>query len=352
MATQPKVLRGLNSNRTGQTPAIGQLLWTTDFNELWVGNGSTSGGLPLKFDRVTVGNTVLTVDDLFYMGTIDATTPAMYWDSSDLIRFSRSINLWEWIIGGTVQFSLNASTADFQNNAVTTTGNVSGANVYATGIVYAGNTVLTTDDQFYLGTISALQPKVNFDTDAWISYHRITNEMVFHAGGADCFSGDATSFYVQHPIYMTEQAAAGSTLAARGQWWVENTVPNKPKFTNDDDVDFTIETLLEKDINIESPTATEDVSWFYTNRAITLQELVFVCTGTTPSVTVTIRHGTDRSAAGTVVDTNTITNTTTGTIVTAISDATIPANSFVWVETTAVSGTVLSLLIHAEARID
>lgn len=103
-------------------------------------------------------------------------------------------------------------------------------------------------------------------------------------------------------------------------------------------------TILDKAaITVEDPTATEDISVFFTSRAITVQEMRAVLLGSaTPSVTWTIRHSTDRSAAGNEVVTGgtTTTSTTTGSDVTVFNDATIPADSFVWLETTAQSGTV------------
>ena len=79
-----------------------------------------------------------------------------------------------------------------------------------------------------------------------------------------------------------------------------------------------------------------------------MTKITAVLTGSaTPSVTWTLRHSTDRSATGNEVVTSgtTTTSTTTGSVVTSFNDATIPANSFVWLETTAQSGTVTSLNI-------
>lgn len=103
-----------------------------------------------------------------------------------------------------------------------------------------------------------------------------------------------------------------------------------------------------KSITVLSPGATEDDSMFFTDVAITVQKMVAVLTGSsTPSVTWTIRHSTDRSATGNEVVTSgtTTTSVTTGSVVTTFNDATIPANSFVWLETTAQSGTVSSINI-------
>ena len=110
-----------------------------------------------------------------------------------------------------------------------------------------------------------------------------------------------------------------------------------------------------KAITIESPTSTEDISMFFTDVAITVEKMTAVLRGSaTPSVTWTIRHGSDRSAAGTEVVTGgtATTNTTTGDTVTSFNDATIPANSFVWLETTAQSGTVNEINITIKYGLD
>lgn len=104
-----------------------------------------------------------------------------------------------------------------------------------------------------------------------------------------------------------------------------------------------------KSISIESPTATEDITMFFTNVAITITEMRAVLNnGTaTPSVTWTIRHNSDRSAAGAEVVTGgtTTTSVSTGSDVISFNDATIPADSFVWFVTTAQSGTVPNMSV-------
>ncbi len=103
-----------------------------------------------------------------------------------------------------------------------------------------------------------------------------------------------------------------------------------------------------KTITIENPGAAEDISMYFTATAITISEIRAVLVGSsTPSVTWTVRHGTDRAATGAEVVTSgtTTTSTTSGDDVTSFNDATIVANSFVWIETTAQSGTVTEISI-------
>ncbi|RKY69316.1 MAG: hypothetical protein DRQ02_01265, partial [Candidatus Latescibacterota bacterium] len=109
-------------------------------------------------------------------------------------------------------------------------------------------------------------------------------------------------------------------------------------------------------ITIENPSSSEDISIAFTNRAITITEMRAVLIGSaTPSVTWTIRHNaTDRSAAGNEVVTGgtTTTSTTSGSDVTSFNDPTIPADSFIWLETTAQSGTVTEIHISIIYTVD
>lgn len=110
-----------------------------------------------------------------------------------------------------------------------------------------------------------------------------------------------------------------------------------------------------KSASVNYPSSSEDISLFFTDVAITITQLNAVLVGSsTPSVTWTLRHGTDRSATGNEVVTGgtTTTNTTTGAEITSFDDATIPAGSFIWLETTAKSGTVNNIMVSLEYGVD
>lgn len=110
--------------------------------------------------------------------------------------------------------------------------------------------------------------------------------------------------------------------------------------------------IFNKTFTLESPTATEDFTIFRTDVDITVQEVVAVSTGTSPSTTYVLRHSTDRNVAGNLLTTSgTTTSTTTGNVAT-LSDATIPANSWIWLETTAATGTDVKLTIDIRYTID
>lgn len=77
---------------------------------------------------------------------------------------------------------------------------------------------------------------------------------------------------------------------------------------------------------------------FFTDTELTVSDVKGVLVGGT-GVTYTIRYGTNRSDTGTIVATDTASSTTTGTIAT-LSNATIPANNWVWAEIGSVTGIV------------
>ncbi len=99
---------------------------------------------------------------------------------------------------------------------------------------------------------------------------------------------------------------------------------------------------------ITNPTSSENVTLFYTTVALTLTKVKAVVLGSSPSITYSVVSGSSRaSVSETHVNSATITNTTTGADAT-LADATITAGSWVWVTTTAVSGTVDSFSISLE----
>lgn len=162
-------------------------------------------------------------------------------------------------------------------------------------------------------------------------------------GAVDC--GAATSFEVPN-------GAGGTTVDAAGEVCVDTTSGTINFYNGSAEV--VLSPLLSKGCVVESPTSSEDITLFHTEKAITVQIMRAVMVGSSPSVTWTIRHNTDRSAAGQEVVTSgsTTTSTTTGSDITSFNDATIPADSWVWLETTAKSGTVTNMGITLHYTMD
>jgi len=101
-----------------------------------------------------------------------------------------------------------------------------------------------------------------------------------------------------------------------------------------------------KGMTLETPGAAESFGMWQTQVAITVSSIKAVVLGSgSPSVTINIAFGTDRTSGTNVFSSGTaITNTTTGqTLNSGFNDATIPAGSFIWFISTAQSGTVTQI---------
>lgn len=111
------------------------------------------------------------------------------------------------------------------------------------------------------------------------------------------------------------------------------------------------ERLVERQIKvtIKTPSAAEDYTIINVGSVpIDIYEVESVIVGST-SVTWTLRKGTDRNATGTAIITGHVTsNTTTGDL-TTVADS-VAADSFLWLETTALSGTPAELHLTIRAR--
>ena len=107
-------------------------------------------------------------------------------------------------------------------------------------------------------------------------------------------------------------------------------------------------------ITVEDPADDENICMGFTFVAITVQEIQAVVVGTSPSVTIDPSHSTDRSAAGNDILNVpvAITNTTTGQNLAAFDDATIPQDSWIWLLTTAQTGTVTELTVTIRYTVD
>ena len=89
---------------------------------------------------------------------------------------------------------------------------------------------------------------------------------------------------------------------------------------------------------IAEPVSGDSFTLFKTTRETTISDVTALVSG--GSVTYEIRYATDRTATGTLaIVADTVTNTTTGDIAT-VQNQPVPTGSWVWLDITAVSGTV------------
>jgi len=122
-----------------------------------------------------------------------------------------------------------------------------------------------------------------------------------------------------------------------------------PAFEADGDIiEVTASSLkpaLNKGAFLSAPTSADVLDMYQTPVAITVSSVKAILRGSSPSVTYNIRFGTDITSATDVFTADiTCTSITTGcSNNSGFNDATIPAGSFIWIVTTAASGTINSI---------
>lgn len=104
---------------------------------------------------------------------------------------------------------------------------------------------------------------------------------------------------------------------------------------------------------LASPQVNEKRLLLRTPAGLTISRVDAVLSGgTSPSVSLSLRHGADVSAAGTAVSTDplTIASTTIGSAITSFQNPEIPAGHWLWLQLTAVSGSPQALTVSIELQ--
>jgi hypothetical protein len=106
-------------------------------------------------------------------------------------------------------------------------------------------------------------------------------------------------------------------------------------------------------VSIASPQANEKRILLRAPQALTINRVDAVLSGgTSPSVSVSVRHGADVSAAGTAITTDpiTVTSTTSGSGSTSFQVPDIPAGHWLWLQVTAASGSPTGLTVSIQLQ--
>jgi hypothetical protein len=96
-------------------------------------------------------------------------------------------------------------------------------------------------------------------------------------------------------------------------------------------------------LTIEYPSSSEDVTWFYTDKDLSITKFNAVVVGSaSPAVEYTVRFTGSRNSVGTeaVISGSMVNSVVGGDIVTGFDNTGIVSGSWVWLETTQTSGTV------------
>ena len=201
---------------------------------------------------------------------------------------------------------------------LTVIGNTSGSNT--------GNNAINT---LYSGLVSNATHTgdVTGSTVLTIGPKKVTLAMM-----ADGVDGELITYDANGVAAKVAVGTAGQTLTSNG--------PGQPPTFQNNGVTLT------KTIVIEYPTNTEDICFWFTPVAITITEVRGVIVGS-GYVTIDPDHSTSRSAGGNDIfgSPNIVSSTTAGDTWTSLQDATVPANSWIRMKTTSVSGAPTQLTV-------
>jgi hypothetical protein len=101
-----------------------------------------------------------------------------------------------------------------------------------------------------------------------------------------------------------------------------------------------------KSLTIAYPVAGDNLTLFYTQTSTTLTQVAAILLGTSsPSVTYSLKYAANRSAAGIAATTSTTVTSTTTASTATLQNMPIPANNFLWLEVSGISGNPTELSI-------
>lgn len=176
------------------------------------------------------------------------------------------------------------------------------------------------------------------------------------------YLGDNTYVANQFGIYNHDGSDAPDTtdllfkLTGTALEIGNSSVPTTVNTTINGDLTLTgdlVGVAYDRTIVVEAPSDSENIGLGTFDKASTITKIDVVAVGTTPSCTFQLHYGSDRSAAGTdVIASTAITNTTTRTSITSFSNSSISAGDFLWLTTSATSGTVTQIEVTVYYTVD
>jgi hypothetical protein len=170
--------------------------------------------------------------------------------------------------------------------------------------------------------------KLTPNADGWSNY------ILHHRSGTGAFPDDHDTWYMRNLFDGTTGGPIGN-----GEWPIAHSGNVSEMIQRA--IDGVGGGTKSKAITIERPAVNNDLTIWFTDEEITISEIESVLRGDfDASGQFAIRHSTDRSLAGTEVTAEAITCTSrsTGEITTSFASATIPANSWIWIGVSGVSG--------------
>lgn len=212
---------------------------------------------------------------------------------------------------------------------------VDGAAILSTSLDIAGSIVvtgtldeddMTSDSNVKLATQQSIKKYVDDNGGA------VATDVIWDAKG-DLAGGTGADTAVKLVVGTNDQVLTAASGETTGMKWATAAAGGGGG--------------LVKSITVENPDSSENLTlgFFFVDSTVTEIQAVVVGSST-PSVTILVKQGTHRDDGGTtstVLGATAITSVDTGQNFTSFTDATIPADNWLWLETNAQSGTVTEL---------
>jgi hypothetical protein len=130
------------------------------------------GGMNIGFDADPVEDRLAVGDAEFYLDHVSSTEVRIGCDTNDYIAYDRTLNHWDFYVGGSVSSTILAEGIDIPSG---------GLNVGFLATPAAD--VLSVGDALFGLNFAGASPSLVYDTDDYLQYSRAGNEFQFYTGG-------------------------------------------------------------------------------------------------------------------------------------------------------------------------
>lgn len=167
-----------------------------------------------------------------------------------------------------------------------------------------------------------------------VSYGGITEANLVDKSASEAITG-SWDFGGATDLEVPNGAGGHAGLDTAGQVTVDTTT--KTFNFHDGSTEVALQPIYYWNVTETAPTTSTDLTIGWTDVAVTISKIITVVRddgGGSPSCTVDIKHGTDRSAAGNALIStpSATTSESTGTVVTTFDNNTVAADSWIWME--------------------
>lgn len=244
-------------------------------------------------------------------------------------------------ISGASNTITNIANGSLTNSSVTigsTSVSLGGTAATVSGLTLSG---VTMSDATNIAINTTTGTKIGTATGQKIGFWNAT-PVVQQSGNV--LTALSTTGIVTSPTLAAADISSG-TFAA-GRLATSGTADNTTYLGGDQTWHSAIQTRA---FGMSAPTSSENAMMFFTPVAITVTNVQEALAGTSPSVTYVINYGSSRSSATSTIVASHAATSTTGTAA-SLNVTSIPANSYIWITTSATSGTVNDFNISLSYR--